>query len=94
MLYFSEPYAPQNLIANANINSMCVSWNKPILGRVERYYVYLRDVTYSKKEVPGSGNNTETFDGLTSGKEYTVAVVAVSGHQRSDSLNGTFFTST
>ena len=94
MLHFSEPYAPQNLVVNANINSARVSWNKPFLGRVERYYVYLRDVTYSKKEVPGSGNNTETFVGLTSGKEYTVAVVAVSGDQRSASLNGTFVTST
>ena len=93
-MFFSEPYAPQNLLVNANINSVRVFWNKPNFGRVERYYVYLRDVTYSKKEVPGSGNKTETFDGLTSGKEYTVAIVAVCGDQRSVSLNGTFFTST
>lgn len=92
----SEPDVAKNLDATAGLNSLTVKWDGPVSpGLAERYTVELTEKSGSKKEII---TKTATFDNLTSGKQYTVVVVALSGDlssggQKSDNLMGHFYTS-
>ena len=81
------------------MNSLTVSWRAPTPGGVKSYTVTLKEGTTTKETKTGVSGTTATFADLTTGKEYSVAVLSVagivgSGGQNSDSsLSGNFYTS-
>ena len=80
----------RNVAVNADVSSATVTWQAAASGHVDTYEIKMNaDI----KRVSSSNTKSATFDSLEAGTRYTVSVVAISGTQRSDPLQKTFYTS-
>ncbi|KAM4734375.1 receptor-type tyrosine-protein phosphatase beta isoform 2-T2 [Anableps anableps] len=79
----------QLVLRHADETSLSVQWRQPV-GRWDSFMVLLTDkdlTTPDTQRVLSSGSRECTFDGLTSGRRYTVTVTTSSGNlNSSDSL--------
>ena len=62
-------------------------------GKVVEYNIKLQNVDGKEQTVNGSAIRKVMFDGLSAGTEYTVALITLSGDQRSDTVERQFYTS-
>ena len=86
-----EPRIARNLAVSASVNSATVTWDVPASGIVNIYEITLNRGTAVVTKTKQS-QRILTFGSLDAGTLYTVLVVAVSGDQRSEALEKTFYT--
>ena len=90
---FSGPNVPQNLVVNSQtVATLTVSWDTPFSGLVTEYKIRLLDVSWTEQTISGRATRKVIFTGLTAGAEYAVVLVAVSGDQQSETVEGHFYT--
>ena len=88
--YVLEPTTSQNLTVDARtVDMLLITWDAPSPCE---YIVNLEGVPGSERIIHANENRT-TFTDLAAGTQYTVVVVVVSGYQRSQQLEGQFYTS-
>ena len=76
---------------SASVNSATVTWDVPASGIVNIYEITLNRGTAVVTKTKQS-QRIVTFGSLDAGTPYTMLVVAVSGDQRSEALEKTFYT--
>ena len=86
-----EPRIARNLAVTASVNSVTVTWDVPASGIVNIYEITLNRGTALVEKIKQS-QRSATFGSLDAGTPYTVLVVAISGDQRSEALEKTFYT--
>ena len=86
-----EPRIARNLAVTASVNSATVTWDVPASGIVNIYEITLNRGTAIVEKIKQS-QRSATFGSLDAGTPYTVLLVAISGDQRSEALEKTFFT--
>ena len=75
---------------NVSVSSATVTWQAPASGHVGSYEI---KINADIKSIPSSNTKSATFNSLKAGTQYTVFVVVISGTQRSDPSQKTFYTS-
>ena len=85
-----EPKVARNVAVTVTVSSATVTWQAPVSGHVDSYEITINADT---KSVHSSNTKSATFDRLEAGTQYAVSVVAISGGQRSEASQKTFYTS-
>ncbi|KAI0235806.1 Fibronectin [Lamellibrachia satsuma] len=91
--FYTRPNVPQNLVVNSQtVATLTLSWDTPVSGLVTEYKIRLLDVSWTEQTISGRATRKVIFTGLTAGAEYVVVLVAVSGDQQSETVEGHFYT--
>ncbi|KAK2181825.1 hypothetical protein NP493_380g01008 [Ridgeia piscesae] len=87
--FYTKPKVARNVAVNADVSSATVTWQPPASGHVDSYEIKIKaDI----KTASSSSTRRSKFSSLKAGTKYTVFVVAISGGQRSEDLQKTFYT--